>query len=76
MSQAETISLTALHQAVGDTVNRCHYAQVPIVVTKRGSPVIVLIPLIGTLDEHTNLRKLVADALGLEFPSEEEAAEE
>ena len=74
--QAETISLTELHQAVGDTVSRCHYRRVPIVVTKRGHPVIALVPIIGTLDENTNLRELVAETLGLKYPETEGAGEE
>jgi len=70
MKQTEIISLTALHQAVGDTVNRVHYGQVPIVVTKRGVPVIALVPIIGTLDERTNLLDLVAETLGLDRTKE------
>lgn len=65
--EAEVIRLTDFHQAVGDTVSRCHYAQIPIILTKRGNPVVALIPLIGTLGEHTNLRELVAKTLGLPF---------
>ena len=70
METAQIITLTDLHQAVGDTVNRVHYGQVPLVVTKRGRPMVILIPVIGTLDEHTNIRDLVAETLGLRSPQE------
>ena len=70
METAQIITLTDLHQAVGDTVNRVHYGQVAVVVTKRGRPMVILIPVIGTLDEHTNIRDLVAETLGLRSPQE------
>jgi len=70
MKTTQTITLTDLHQAVGDTVNRVHYGQVPLLVTKRGKPVVILVPVIGVLDEHTNIRELVAKTLGLRSPQE------
>ena len=59
-----TITLTDLHQAVGETVSRVHYGGIPIVVTKRERPFVLMVPIIGKLDEHTNLLDLVKQAFG------------
>ena len=59
-----TITLTDLHQAVGETASRVHYGGIPIVVTKRDKPFLLMVPVIGVLNEHTNILDLVKRALG------------
>jgi antitoxin (DNA-binding transcriptional repressor) of toxin-antitoxin stability system len=66
--QIKIIGITDLRQNISDTVNECHFGKVPIAVTWHDSPRVLLVPIIGTLDEHTNVRELVARALGLEYP--------
>jgi prevent-host-death family protein len=76
MEEYQTIGITELRAAFGDTFNRCHYGRIPIIITKHGSAHVMLVPVTGTLDEHTDLRELVAETLGLEYPRAEEASEE
>jgi len=67
-----TITLTDLHQAVGETASRVHYGGIPIVVTKRDKPFLLMVPVIGVLNEHTNILDLVKQALGEEVEPDEE----
>ncbi len=56
------IAITKLRQALCETLNQVHYGQKAVVVTKREKPFVVILPLVGTLDKHTNLNVLLASA--------------
>jgi prevent-host-death family protein len=55
----ETVSVTELGQRPGDVLNRVHYGKIPIVVTRRGKPAVLMLPIIGLLDEKTRPLDLV-----------------
>jgi len=41
----QTISITDFHARVGETINRVHFSQQPIIITNRGEPYAIILPL-------------------------------
>jgi hypothetical protein len=41
----QTISITDFHAHVGETINRVHFSQQPIIITNRREPYAIILPL-------------------------------
>lgn len=67
------IAITDLRQTLCETLNRIHYGQEAAVVTKRGKAFVVIVPIVGILNEHTNITDLIT---ALVTSADQEAVED
>ena len=45
LTKVDTISSTHLAEHTGNGINKVHYAKIPAVVTRRGKPIVLIIPV-------------------------------
>jgi len=50
MDKTQKVAMSELHLNPGEIISQVHYTHQPIAVTKHGKPVVILVPVIGTLD--------------------------
>jgi len=55
MAKTQSVPMSDLHLNPGGIVNQVHYTLQPVVVTKHGKPVVILVPVIGVLDGGDNV---------------------
>lgn len=58
-----SISSTELRKESSRILNQVHYGKVPVIITRRGQPLVLMLPVIGKPGQHTNLREMVTAAL-------------
>jgi prevent-host-death family protein len=59
MDTENEITATELAEKTGDVINRVHYGRQPIMVTRRGKPVVVIVDVEtwARIDEHESNEK-------------------